>query len=271
MQDAECVVLLQWMLPQLGLRWEGFRRVRKQVCKRISRRLAELGLERAADYRVYLSTHPDEWQAADSLCTVTITRFYRDKAVFAYLGSAALPEIGARARRGGRTDLLAWSAGCGSGEEPYSLALLWHFEIADQLPGLALRILGTDIDDALLRRAHEAMYPFACLEELPERWRSTAFEETSDGWRLKSQYRKNVTLRQHDLRDPPPDGPFDVVLCRNLAFTYFDDALQRATVERLRGAVAEGGALVLGRHEALPAGASGFSAWSAGHKVYRRD
>jgi chemotaxis protein methyltransferase CheR len=271
MQDGECVALLQWMLPALGLRWAGFRHVRKQVCKRISRRLAELGLERAEDYRVYLSTHPDEWRVADSLCTVTITRFYRDKGVFAYLGSTVLLELGARARREGRTELFAWSAGCGSGEEPYSLALGWHFEVGDKLPELALRILGTDIDDALLRRAHEAVYPSGCLEELPERWRGAAFEETSAGLRLRPDYRANVTLRRHDLRDRPPDGPFDVVLCRNLAFTYFDDAAQLTTAERLHNALIEGGALVLGRHETLPAGATGFSAWSAGHKVYRRD
>ena len=271
MQDGECVVLLQWMLPALGLRWAGFRRVRKQVCKRISRRLTELGLQRVEDYRQYLGTHPDEWRVVDSLCTVTITRFYRDKGVFAYLGSTVLPELGARARRTGRTELLAWSAGCGSGEEPYSLALVWHFEIGDKLRDLALRILGTDIDDALLRRAHEAVYPPGCLEELPARWRSAAFEETSAGWRLRPDYRTNVTLQRHDLRDPPPDGPFDLVLCRNLAFTYFDDALQLTTAERLHSALTEGGALVLGRHETLPAGATGFSAWSAGHKVYRRD
>jgi chemotaxis protein methyltransferase CheR len=72
MQDLECVALLQWMLPALGLRWEGFRRVRKQVC--------------------------------DALCTVTITRFYRDKGVFAYLGSTVLPELGARALAARRTE-----------------------------------------------------------------------------------------------------------------------------------------------------------------------
>jgi chemotaxis protein methyltransferase CheR len=271
MQDRECVALLQWMLPALGLRWEGFRRVRKQVCKRISRRLVDLGLEGADDYRIYLGTHPDEWRVVDALCTVTITRFYRDKGVFAYLGSTVLPELGARALAARRTGLLVWSAGCGSGEEPYSLALVWRFEVGDRLPDLALRILGTDIDDALLERAREAVYPPGCLEELPERWRSDAFEETRAGWRLKPDYRANVTLRRHDLRDALSDGPFDLVLCRNLAFTYFDDALQRTTAERLRGALTEGGALVLGRHETLPPGVIGFSAWSAGHKVYRRD
>jgi chemotaxis protein methyltransferase CheR len=268
-QDRECVALLQSMLPALGLRWASFRRVRKQVCKRISRRIAELGLEGAADYRGYLNAHPEEWSVADSLCTVTITRFYRDKGVFAYLGSTVLPELGRRALAARRTDLRAWSAGCGSGEEPYTLSLVWHFEVGSKLPGLALRILGTDIDDRLLQRAHEAVYPAGCLADLPEQWRDAAFDETSIGCRLGPVYRENVTFRRHDLRDEPPPGPFDLVLCRNLAFTYFDDATQLTTAQRLRGVLTEGGALVLGRHEGLPARAPGFSAWSADHKIYR--
>lgn len=269
MQDGECVALLQWMLPALGLRWDGFRRVRKQVCKRIARRIAELGLESVADYRSYLNAHREEWSMADSLCTVTITRFYRDKGVFAYLGSTVLPELGRHALDASRTELRAWSAGCGSGEEPYTLSLVWHFEVAHELPGLALRILGTDIDDRLLQRAHDAVYPAGCLADLPEQWRNAAFDETSTGWRLGSAYRDNVTFRRHDLRDEPPRGPFDVVLCRNLAFTYFDDATQLTTARRLRTVLNERGALVLGRHEGLPPGAPGFSAWSAGHKIYR--
>jgi chemotaxis protein methyltransferase CheR len=269
MRDRDCVALLDWMLPTLGLRWAGFRRVRRQVCKRVSRRLAELGLETTGDYREYLRAHPEEWQIADSLCTVTITRFYRDKGVFAYLGGTVLPEFGARATRAGRTELRAWSAGCGSGEEPYTLGLVWRFEVAAKLPGLELRILATDVDEDLLERAHEAAYPSACLRDLPEPWRAAAFEKTSGGYRLDPSYRKNVTFRRHDLRKAPPMGPFDVVLCRNVAFTYFDETLQIETARRLRGALIEGGALVLGRHEALPPGAAGFSVWSATHNVYR--
>jgi chemotaxis protein methyltransferase CheR len=104
---------------------------------------------------------------------------------------------------------------------------------------------------------------------LPEQWRVAAFDATSAGWRLKPAHRDNVTFLRHDLREEPPDGPFDIVLCRNLAFTYFDDATQLTSAQRLRAALTEGGALVLGRHEGLPAGAPGFSPWSAGYKIYR--
>ncbi len=77
-------------------------------------------------------------------------------------------------------------------------------------------------------------------------------------------------LARHDVRDPPPSGPFDLVLCRNLAFTYFDERGQRATATRLAGALRPGGALVLGKHEALPAGVDGLEPWSPGERIYRR-
>jgi chemotaxis protein methyltransferase CheR len=270
MTNAECVALLQWILPQLELRWTGYRRVRKQVCKRVARRMAELGLARADEYRQYLATHAEEWAVADYLCRVTISRFYRGKEVFAFLGSEVLPRLGTRARTAGRESVLAWSAGCGSGEEPYTLALVWHFKVLAGLPGTALRILATDIDEHLLERARRGIYPGGCLKDLPAAWQAEAFESMGSERRLREEYKGDITFRVHDIRTEPPDDPFDLVLCRNLAFTYFDRALQLTTAQRLFGSLREGGALVLGSHETLPAEATGFSAWSEKHRVYRR-
>jgi chemotaxis protein methyltransferase CheR len=84
-------------------------------------------------------------------------------------------------------------------------------------------------------------------------------------------FREAVSIQRHDvLRDPPPNEEFDLVLCRNLAFTYFDDAGQQAVAEHLGRATAPGGALVLGRHETLPEDARGFEPWSEAARVYRR-
>jgi hypothetical protein len=77
-------------------------------------------------------------------------------------------------------------------------------------------------------------------------------------------------VARYDIRTPPPHGPFDLVMCRNLAFTYFDRDLQRATGARLADVLRPGGALVLGGHEALPKDLHGFEPWSAPHRVYRR-
>lgn len=270
MRDKDCVELLQWMLPLLRLRWAGFRRVRGQVCKRITRRLKELALENANDYRQYLESHEEEWPVADSLCRVTISRFCRGKGVFAFLGSEVLPTLGENALEAGRYELAAWSAGCGSGEEPYTLALLWEFELRERLSGMDLEILGTEIDERLLQRAAQAVYPKGCLKDLPPEWLRAAFETADRTCRLRPSHRDRVRFQRHDIREEPVQGPYDLVLCRNLAFTYFDEALQVETAERLGSALRDGGALVLGSHEALPPEAGGYEVWSEKHKVYRR-
>ena len=117
MRDADCVRFLQWALPRLRLRWAGFRKVRKQVCKRIARRLGQLELPDLAAYVSLLSRRPEEWEHLDGLCRVTISRFYRDRAVFDCLGNEVLPELAAQARARGQRALRAWSAGCASGQK----------------------------------------------------------------------------------------------------------------------------------------------------------
>ncbi|UCG71590.1 MAG: chemotaxis protein CheR [Chromatiales bacterium] len=271
MTDDECITLLQWLLPRLALRWPGFRRVRKQVCKRFQRRLSELGLDGADAYRQYLQRNPDEWPVADYLCRVTISRFNRDRGVFGYLADQVLPELGARAEARGATRLEAWSVGCASGEEPYTLALIWHYEVAGRLPALSLRILGTDIDDVLLQRAQQACYPGSALKALPGEWLADAFEQAGNSYRLKPTITDYVRFGNHDLRKGlPNDHDFDLVLCRNLAFTYFDENLQCRTAATLNRSLRDGGALVLGQHERLPDAVAGFTPWSSAHRVYRK-
>jgi chemotaxis protein methyltransferase CheR len=173
MKDADCTALLRWALPRLGMRWAGFRRLRGQVCKRLRRRMAELGLPDLADYWALLETHPEEWARLDGLCRISISRFYRDQGVWRTLEREILPNLIERTRTRGETHLRIWSAGCASGEEPYTLALLFAFGAA--LRGCPRAILATDADPHLLERAHRACYPETSLRDVPERWH-TAFE-----------------------------------------------------------------------------------------------
>jgi chemotaxis protein methyltransferase CheR len=270
MKDAECVQFLQWALPRLRLRWPGFRRVRRQVCRRIERRLRELGLAGVDAYRAYLEATPEEWRRLDDLCHVTSSRFYRDRGVFDFLQQTVLPELARRATAQGRP-LRAWSAGCASGEEAYTLALIWQLALAPEFPGVDLRVLGTDVDETMLRRARAAEYPESSLREVPRAWRQAAFADHDGRHRLGAELRSAVTVRRDDLRRaPPPGGPFDLVLCRSVAFTYFALELQREIADRLAACIGLGGALVLGAHETLPEGTTEFIPWSASLRIYRR-
>jgi chemotaxis protein methyltransferase CheR len=259
------MTFLRWALPELRMRWEGFRKVRGQVCKRIQRRRLELGLSDLGAYRAYVEAHPDEWAVLDGLCRVTISRFYRDRAVFACLEREVLPSLAAPGH-----DLRVWSAGAASGEEPYTLALVWELAVAPAFPGVELEILATDVDEAMLERARAARYGGGSLRDLPEEWRARAFDRDGDGWRLRPELARRVTLRRHDLRSGAPDGPFDLILCRNLAFTYFEPGLQQEIAAMVAGALRPEGALVLGSHESLPPSAVGFTSWPGCRAVYAR-
>jgi len=270
MIDSECITFLQWALPRLRLRWTGFRKVRRQVCKRIRRRIGELGLAGTAAYRDHLEHNPLEWSVLDRLCSITISRFYRDRSVFDFLGHDVLSELARTAAANGESVLHAWSIGCASGEEPYSLSLVWHFVVAPQVPGMEFRILATDVDAEILRRASHACYEASTLRLLPQGWMAQAFEPSADGYCLRREYREAVTLRRADIRTSSPEMSFHLILCRNLVFTYFEDALQRETLSRILSGLRPGGVLVIGKTETLPAGFPALSAWAPNLGIYRR-
>ena len=167
MDDQECVRFLQWALPRLRMRWAGFRKVRRQVSRRIDRRLRELELPDVAAYRSYLEERhqdtDDEWRILDSLCRITISRFYRDRGLFDQLADVVLPELAEQAMTQGRPGLRCWSAGCASGEEVYTLRILWNLRLQPRHRQLGLHVLGTDTDSFLLERAKVGLFPWSSV------------------------------------------------------------------------------------------------------------
>ena len=273
MQDSDCVEFLQWALPRLQRRWAGFRKVRKQVCKRIDQRWKGLGLSGPGAYRVYLEQQPAEWEILDRLCPVTISSFYRDKTVFDFIGATLLPQLARESAEHDAQDLHALSIGCASGEEPYTLMLAWLFCVAPMFPEATLHVAATDMLQEMLERAHKACYPFGSLKHLPEAWRAQAFEHTAGRYCLRSEYRQGIEFVQQDVRTALPEGRFNLILCRNLVFTYFDESTQRQILERLLTRLLSGGALVIGRREVLPPGTAGLAPWPGadGFGIYRCD
>ena len=251
-RDSDCVAFLQWALPHLGLRWRGFRSVRGQVCKRLSRRLRELGLPDLAAYRAYLLHSPPEWQRLDGFCRITVSRFYRDREVFDALADAVLPRLAALALANGESALRCWSAGCAAGEEPYTLAIIWERCMQIRFPQLTFSVTATDADAAQLCRARQGCYAHSSLKELPAHWLAQAFVHTENGYCIRSEHRAHVSFLAQDIRTTMPPGPFHLVLCRNLAFTYFDQALQEAVLAGIVGRLCAAGVLVIGMHERLP-------------------
>jgi chemotaxis protein methyltransferase CheR len=269
MKDADCIHFLQQMLPRLDLRWPGFRKVRRQVCKRLQRRLTELTLPDLNAYRRYLAAHPAEWKLLDSFCRISISRFYRDRQVFRELAAEVLPAVNQLAAAGGSARTRIWSAGCASGEEPYTIALLWHFRRPDS-PRLPVEIVATDLDPLLLERARIACYEESSLKELPRRWLTEAFHRRDNRYCLQPPFRSGVQFLRQDIRKESPAAPFHLVACRNLAFTYFAEPLQHEVLARIAAVLQPGGFLVLGSHETLPAGQTAFISFQGRRSLFRK-
>ncbi len=230
----DCKTFLAWAMPELGLEPRAYARVRHQVCKRLSRRLAELHLGSLEDYKSLLESQPAEWPVLDGLCHVTISRFFRDGEVFGALTESVLPRLVASFG----PELRIWSAGCGAGEEPYSFALIGRV----LFPEARFQIIATDADQNQLERAKAAQYRASSFRELPPGWPHAIDPELA----------KCVTFLHQDLRREAPDGPFALVACRNLAFSYFDEPGQRRALATISERLAPGGVLVIGLREGLP-------------------
>jgi chemotaxis protein methyltransferase CheR len=269
MDDTSCVAFLQWALPRLHLSWRGFRRVRRQVCRRIDRRIAALQLHSLASYAAYLEQKQEEWAVLDRLCRITISRFYRDRDVFDYLGKVVLPAL-VHSSLVGEKIIRVWSAGCASGEEPYTVAILWHYSLRPSLPCPRLEITATDIDPVLIDRAREACYPASSLRDLPPPLTVQAFERKNGLHCLRATVRNYVRFALMDIREQVPEEAVHLLFCRNLAFTYFDAPLRQHICRTFRDKIALGGALIIGKHETIPPEITGFAPWEGRLPIYRK-
>jgi chemotaxis protein methyltransferase CheR len=134
---------------------------------------------------------------------------------------------------------------------------------------MTLDVLGTDADEQVLRRAERGCYSRSSLKDVPADWAAACFEEHAGEYCIRPHVKRHVTFRTQDIRTAVPEGPFDVVLCRNLVFTYFDDSLQSELAHRIAARMRPGAVLVIGKHEQLPAGVETFEAIDAHSRVYR--
>jgi len=270
MRDDDCVAFLRWALPRMGLHWPGFRKVRGIVCKRIDRRLRALGIATSLGYREFLDDHAGEWEQLRSLCSIPISRFYRDRTVFAAIEDMVLPALATAAQARGDHALSCWSVGCASGEEPYTLSILWQLRLAARFPTVDFRVLASDMDSVLLNRAAAGCYPRSSLAELPHDLDPQAFEAHEQQYCIKARFRAGVEFEQRDILESVPGETFDLVSCRNVVLTYFDLELQREVLRRILDTLRPGGAFVVGIHESPPAEIEGLAPWPGTRCIFAK-
>lgn len=244
-------LLKQWLIDHTGLAYYADKD--EDLGERLAERFKALDLSTPVRYLDYLRQTPAELAALIEQLTIGETYFFRYREQFDTLRDRILPELLA-ARPAGRP-LRIWSAGCASGEECYSLAILLarHWP---ELPEAAAEILATDINGAFLELARRACYRDWSFrqsdEDFRERYFDSVKEEERPCWRLRPHWRQRVRfLRQNLIQDEPPGSGFDLIMCRNVLI-YFDAATQRRLIERFYASLRPSGWLVLGPSELSP-------------------
>lgn len=148
-----------------------------------------------------------------------------------------MPALASTAVNAGRKRVRCWSAGCASGEEPYTVALMCNEAIAPRFPTVRMEILATDVEPVVLERAGRAAYSGSSLKHLPQRWRERGFMRRRERYLLRPEHRHLVTFAGHGVRTATAGGPFDLVLCRNVAFTYLASGQVRSVLSQPRRCV----------------------------------
>ena len=184
------------------------------------------------------------WATVEALAS-TETQFFRDRTPFQQIAAEVLPAL---ARRGRRT-VRAWSAGCATGQEPYSLAILAEEERGKHGP-MDVEIFGTDLSERCLEKATAGIYTqFEVQRGLPSRLLIKYFDKVDDHWLLSPRIRQTVSLQRKNLITEVKDtGPFDLVMCRNVV-SAFDPSTARTVLEQISGVIAPDGYLVMGAYE----------------------
>jgi chemotaxis protein methyltransferase CheR len=222
----------------------------KKSClrRRIAVRMRASGALTFGDYGRILEGDTTEYERLLDTLTINVTKFYRNRETWDALSSTFLPRLWAACD--GR--VRCWSAGCASGEEPYTVAML-VLEHANRIANsgpLRVRVDATDFDRASLARAASGTFPAQAFEELPEPLRHRYFAG-EDNRTVRSELRAVVSFRRHDLlRELPPAAPYDLIVCRNVVI-YFDRPTQERLFTSFADALVPNGVLVLGKVETL--------------------
>jgi chemotaxis protein methyltransferase CheR len=207
----------------------------KCLKRRIAVRMRARGVHTYEDYAALLDRDADEYQDLLDALTINVTKFFRNAETWA----ALQPYLAELAKT--RSPLRVWSAGCASGEEPYTIAVL----LAAQ--GIAGTIDATDVDRLSLERTRLAKYPDTAFTEMPSHLRRRYFE----GGEPAPAVRELVTVRTHDLmRERPPRPPYHLIVCRNVVI-YFERQAQERLFQTFVDALTPGGVLLLGKVETL--------------------
>jgi two-component system, chemotaxis family, CheB/CheR fusion protein len=221
---------------------------RPTLLRRIERRINVRNLPSLSAYTAFLQQSPDEAQALLKDVLISVTNFFRDKTAFEALEHDILPSIFKGKKNGDQVRI--WVAGCATGEEAYSVAMLCAERMQGMIDAPKVQIFATDIDEAAIAAAREGLYTLNDAADVsPERLRRF-FTKEGDEYRIRREIRETVLFAIHNVIKDPPFSHLDLVTCRNL-FIYLNHTAKKRVLETLHFALNPGGYLFLGTSEAV--------------------
>jgi chemotaxis protein methyltransferase CheR len=198
------------------------------------------------DYLNYLKVHPAELEKLRNALTINVTEFFRDSDVYDFIKKEIFPALIQQRKR-----LRIWCAGCSTGEEPYSLAMILS-DLIEQNPQISAQIYATDIDQVVLQKAKEGIYPPKTMVKLSESQLRRHFTKLpDDNFQVKLHLKKLIRFRPHDLMSGVPVAQWlDLITCRNVTI-YFNEAQKDSLARMFHGALGSRGFYIMGKTEYL--------------------
>jgi two-component system CheB/CheR fusion protein len=243
--DPQFEELLAYLKEARGFDFTGYKR--STLVRRVQRRMREVGIDEYGEYRDRLELHAEEFTALFNTILINVTSFLRDPDAWDYLRSHVVPEL---LRRKPLGPLRVWSAGCATGQEAYSAAMLLAEALGPEQVRERVKIYATDVDGDALAQARLGTYTERELAGLPPELLERYFEPTGDRWTFTKDLRRAVIFGRNDLVQDAPISHIDLLLCRN-TLMYFNAETQSRIVQRFHFALNESGTLFLGKAEML--------------------
>jgi len=237
--------------------------------RRIRIRMKANNIHSYSEYIRFLTGNEEEYDKLIDVLTVNVTEFFRDSETYDKIKELILPELISRKREEGRKIIRIWSAGCASGEEPYSISILLREYLGDKIDDFIIFIRATDIDEKSLELARKGEYKSDALKNVKKHFIRKYFEKVNDGYRIRDSIRNMVKFGKHDIISGKTQRYFDLILCRNVLIYLSRDA-QKSLFEMFHQALNKKGYLIIGKtetmHEQMP---NKFELIDLSERIYR--
>ena len=238
--------LLDYLKRNRGFDFTGYKPA--SLVRRIQKRMQSVKIEEYPEYVDYLEVHPEEFNALFNTILINVTSFFREPATWEYLAEHVFPELMERKPEG--MPIRVWSAGCASGEEAYTAAMLLVEALGWDGFRERAKIYATDIDEEALNKGRQAVYAEAEVESIPKPLLERYFDQANGNFSFNKELRRSVIFGRHDLIQDAPIWRVDLIICRNVLM-YFNTETQSKILARFHFALNDGGILFLGRAETL--------------------